>query len=48
MVKVKYVGPGSDNDERAMEVSDAEADRLEKRGLWKRVGQRKKEVVTDG
>ncbi len=49
MVKVKYVGPGSDNEKkRAMEVSDAEADRLEKRGLWKRVGQRKKEVVTDG
>ncbi len=41
MAKVKYVGPGSDADKRTITVSDDEADRLEKRGLWKRVGQRK-------
>lgn len=43
MAKVKYVGPGSENDKRTMEVSDAEADRLEAGGLWKRMVRKKKE-----
>ena len=42
MAKVKYVGPGSDNEKkRTMEVSEAEADRLEAKGLWKRVAPRR-------
>ena len=48
MAKVKYVGPGSSTDKRTIEVSDVEADRLEKRGLWKRVVPRVKKEVTDG
>jgi hypothetical protein len=48
MAKVKYVGPGSSADKRTMEVSDAEADRLEARGLWSRVKPRmKKKGDTD-
>lgn len=42
MAKVKYVGPGSDADKRTMVVSDAEADRLEAKGLWRRVKSRTK------
>ena len=48
MAKVRYVGPGSDDDKRTMEVSDAEADRLEAGGLWKRVGTTRKKVTPDG
>jgi hypothetical protein len=45
MAKVKYVGPGSEK--RTMEVSDQEADELEKRGLWKRVQPKRKKEIAD-
>lgn len=34
-VTVKYVGPGSDTDKRELKVSEEEAERLLKKGLWK-------------
>ena len=49
-VKVKYVGPGSPQDQ--ITVTAAEADALEERGLWKRVTKYKsvvkKKEISDG
>ncbi len=47
MAKVRYTGQGSENDKRTMKVSDAEADRLEAKGLWKRVAPRTKKKEGD-
>ncbi len=41
MAKVKYIGPNSDVDKRTLDVTDAEADRLEAGGLWRRAQKRK-------
>lgn len=34
-VEVEYIGPGSDTDKRVLNVSEAEAQRLQAKGMWK-------------
>ena len=51
-VTVKYVGPNADADKRELQVSQEEADRLIKKGLWAVKATKKKSTTnrsaTDG